>query len=126
MSSPVLPSIATTRDAHSTWWRRLVGFVRRPRHAADARVDCVVDPDGVVLLFRIAGRATPGTISEIDRRTAALDARHSVHLDLHDATLTSNSVVAELERLADRLERALVGVRIVGIDPDLPALDGGS
>lgn len=89
----------------------------------EARVDDVLDPDGSVLLVRVAGRTSLRTIDELDRRTATLDSRHSVHIDLHDATIPTAEVVSELERLADRLEQAMVRVRMVGVDPNHPAFD---
>lgn len=91
--------------------------------ADEASIDCVRDPDGAVLLFRVAGTATRHTVDAIDRQTASLDARHTVHVDLHDATIPTVGVIRELERLADRLERSMVRVRMVGVDPDHPALD---
>ena len=36
------------------------------------RMDYVVDPDGAVWVFRVAGRATLRTIGQIDRLTAQL------------------------------------------------------
>lgn len=91
--------------------------------ADEARVDYVLDPDGAVLLVRVAGRTTGRTVDEIGRRTASLDARHVVHVDLYDATIPTAGVIRELERLAERLEVAMVRVRMVGVDPDHPALD---
>lgn len=114
-------------------WNRLLHVLGRgarpssaappPPHVAGSRVDVVVDPDGVVLLFRLVGETTLRTVEELARRTASLDARHSVHLDLIDATIASRPVVHELECLADRLERAMVRVRMVGVDPNHPAVD---
>lgn len=118
-------------------WRRLLhvlGRVRIPSSRPDtealrsprvagSRVDLVVDPDGGVLLFRLVGETTLLTVKELDARTASLDARHSVHLDLIDATISSRRVVHELECLADRLERTMVRVRMVGVDPNHPAVD---
>jgi hypothetical protein len=86
------------------------------------RLDYVVDPDGVVWVFRIVGRATLRIVDEIDRLTGGLGARHTVHLDLFDADILSVTVMRELERLADRLEHSLVRVRMVGVDPNHPAL----
>lgn len=86
------------------------------------RLDYVVDPDGAVWVFRVAGRATLRIVDEIDRLTGELGDRHTVHLDLFDADILSVTVMRELERLADRLECSLVRVRMVGVDPNHPAL----
>lgn len=82
----------------------------------------VVDPDDAVWVFRVVGRATLRTVDEIDRLTSTLGGRHSVHVDLFDAVIPSGAVMRELERLADRLERSTVRVRVVGVDPNHPAL----
>lgn len=87
------------------------------------RMDYVVDPDGAVWVFRVAGRATLRTIGQIDRLTAPLGRLNTVHVDLFDAVIPSGAVMRELERLVDRLERAMVRVRVVGVDPNHPALD---
>lgn len=133
MPTPPVSSSGPDRAA-SRPWRRLFrwgrrgavvpseGQVRSPR-VADSRVDYVIDPDGAVFLFRIMGPASMRTVDELDRLTARLDARHHVHLDLFDATIPSVGVVRGLEMLADRLERAMVHVRMVGVDPNHPALD---
>ena len=73
-------------------------------------------------VFRIVGRATLPIVDEIDRLTTALGERHTVHVDLFDAEIPSAAVMRNLERLADRLERSLVRVRMVGVDPNHPAL----
>lgn len=86
------------------------------------RFEYLVDPDGAVWVFRIAGRATLRIVDEIDRLTEQLGERHTVHLDLFDADIRSITVMRELERLAERLERSLVRVRMVGVDPNHPAL----
>lgn len=103
--------------------RRTVGRLPSPSVVTDGHVDHVVDPDGAVMLFRVTGTPSVRTIGEIDRLTESLDARHAVHLDLHDATIPNTRIVRELERLTDRLERALVRVRVVGVDPNHPMLD---
>lgn len=87
-----------------------------------ARLDYVVDPDDAVWVFRVVGRASLRTVDEIDRLTVTLGSRHSVHVDLHDAEIPSGVVMRDLERLAERLERAMVRVRVVGVDPNHPAL----
>lgn len=86
------------------------------------RLEYVVDPDGAVWVFRLVGRASPRTVDEIGRLTAELGERHTVHVDLGDAAIPSVSVMRELERLTDRLEAAMVKVRVVGLDPNHPAL----
>lgn len=122
-------------DVRRPWWRRLASRLgaraagptsgeRSSRSVgADGRVDHVIDPEGTVLLVRVSGNATLRTIDEVARRTAPLDRRHTVHLDLHDAIIESVQVVHALERVADRLERQRVRIRMVGLDPHHPALD---
>lgn len=73
-------------------------------------------------VFRVAGPATLRTIAAIDRLTAPLGAVNTVHLDLFDAVIPSGAVMRQLERLVDRLERSMVRVRVVGVDPNHPAL----
>ena len=85
-------------------------------------LEYVVDPDGAVWVFRLVGRASPLIVDEISRLTAELGERHTVHVDLFDAAIPSVKVMRELERLADRLEAAMVKVRMVGLDPNHPAL----
>lgn len=94
--------------------------------ASDPVLEHVIDPDGTVWLFRISGQADLTVVDELDRLTASLDARHTVHLDLFDATIPSTGVVHRLERLADRLEQAMVRVRMVGVDPNHPAFDSST
>ena len=88
----------------------------------DASVSHIVDPDGGVVLFRVAGRASHRTVDLIDAVAGDLGPRSIVHLDLHDAVIPAGPVMRELERLADRLEHALVRVRMVGVDPNHPAI----
>ena len=88
----------------------------------DGHLDYVVDPDDAVWVFRVAGAATLHTIAKIDQLTAPLGAVNTVHLDLFDAVIPSGAVMRQLERLVDRLERAMVRVRVVGVDPNHPAL----
>lgn len=122
------PNPSPRDAAASPRWRRVLARLgvdtRRSRSVVSAgRVDHVIDPDGTVLLFRVSGAVAPCTIDEIARRTVSLDARHTVHLDLHDACIPSVQVVDALERLADRLERSRVRIRMVGLDPNHPAID---
>lgn len=86
------------------------------------RLEYVVDPDGAVWVFRIVGRATQRIVDELDALTIELGGGHTVHVDLVDAEIPSVVVMRDLERLADRLEAALVKVRMVGVDPNHPAL----
>jgi hypothetical protein len=94
-----------------------------PPPPREAVVDHVVDPDGAVWIVRVSGPATHRTVDEIDRITGTAPPRSTVHLDLFDASIPSGPVMQELARLADRLEYALVRVRMVGLDPHHPAID---
>lgn len=87
-----------------------------------ATVDHIVDPDGRMRLVRITGCATHRTIDDVDAITGALPPRSGVHLDLVDARIASVSVMRDLERLADRLEQAGMQIKVVGVDPNHPAL----
>ena len=83
----------------------------------------VVDPDGAVVLFHVSGRASHHTVDQIDAVAGDLRPHSIVHLDLSDAEIPAGPVMRELERLADRLEYSLVRVRMVGVDPNHPAIE---
>lgn len=88
-----------------------------------ATVDHIVDPDGSGMrVIRVAGCTSHRTVDDIDAITGPLPPHCSVHLDLIDAEIDSISVMREFERLVDQLERALTHVRVVGVDPNHPAL----
>lgn len=93
-----------------------------PRPEPLATVDQVIDPDGAVQLVRVYGVTSRHTVDTVDAITATLGPHHTLHLDLIDAEITSEHTMRDFERLADRLEQAMVHVRVVGVDPDHPAL----
>ena len=87
-----------------------------------ADIQHVIDPDCDIWLVRVVGDTDGATMNELERLLDGLQARQTLHLDLHDARITSSKPMQELERLTDRLERSRIRVRITGLDPDHPLL----
>lgn len=92
-------------------------------HPECARVTHVEDPDGAGVIVRVVGRCDQHTVDRIDELTFRLEPHSNLHLDLWDAAIPLGPVMHELGLLADRLEQALVRVRMTGLDPHQPAIE---
>jgi hypothetical protein len=90
----------------------------RPRVA----IEHVDDPDTPMRLIRAVGPLGPGSIDRLLGSWAHLTAPHAVHVDLADAWITDVRTMRRLEAEFDHLERRHIEVRVVGIDPQHPAL----
>ena len=90
--------------------------------ATGVTVGVVDDPVHPVRLVRAAGVLDPVTIERVVSAWEHVTAPYLVHLDVQDARIVDATTMSRLERAVDHLERRRIDVRIVGIDPDHPAL----
>jgi anti-anti-sigma regulatory factor len=110
------------------WRRRVAHAIARsgdPRRGAPAApVAAVVridDPDVPLTLVRISGRLDPATVSLLRRSVSGYGAGHLIHLDLVRTPIWGRSTLEHLEALLDELELRRIAVRVVGLDPRVPA-----
>lgn len=87
-------------------------------------VDRVDDPTGHVRLVRVIGAVDTSCLSLVFDTWSDVTTSWTLHLDLHDAVIVGDVAMQTLERALDHLERRGIGVRIVGIDPQHPAIAG--
>jgi hypothetical protein len=85
-------------------------------------VTYVDDPFVPIRLVRARGHVGPRSIERLFEAFADLHAPHHLHLDVGDALIDDPATMARLEAALDRLELLRIDVRIVGIDPQHPAL----
>ena len=96
----------------------LVGY--GPRGAAS--VTFVDDPSRPVRLVRAVGLLDDRSIERLLGSWVDVTAPHHVHVDVQDACIADVSTMARLESALDHLERRRIEVRIVGLDPQHPAI----
>jgi hypothetical protein len=82
----------------------------------------VDDPFVPVRLVRARGHVGPTSIDRLFEAFADLRAPHHLHLDVGDARIADPATMERLGAALDRLERLRIDVRIVGLDPQHPAL----
>lgn len=75
-------------------------------------------------LVRVVGAVDTNCLSLVFDTWSDVTASCTVHLDLHDAAIMGDVTMQTLERALDHLERQGICVRIVGIDPQHPAIAG--
>jgi hypothetical protein len=82
----------------------------------------VDDPFEPVRLVWARGHVGPTSIERLFETFADLNPPHHLHLDVRDARIDDPATMDRLGEALDRLERLRIEVRIVGIDPQHPAL----
>lgn len=82
----------------------------------------VDDPYVPIRLVRASGHIGVASIDRLFKTFDGLKAPHHLHLDVRDANIADAATMARLEAAMDRLERLKIDVRLVGIDPQHPAL----
>ena len=92
------------------------------RHAPPLAVLRVDDPDGRRRIRALRGLVPDCACDELAAHVHDLAAGDQVHLELTDAIIVGTTTMARLGVIADRLEARGVDVRIVGVDPDHPAI----
>ncbi len=99
------------------------GAGRRPHSRALCEtVSRVDDPDGQVRILAVRGLVGDVGVGELIRHVADIAPGQQVHFELTDAIISGRATMRRLGVLADRLEARGVVVRVVGVDPDHPAL----
>jgi hypothetical protein len=127
------PTFSTLRARATRAWKRFhpatehaVSNLDIPRSVTTAEpsigLTCVLDPEDTGTLIGVRGVLTAGAVAELHAETEGLRPGSLAHLDLTDTTIPVGPLMGMLEALADSLEARHVRVRIVGIDPDHPAL----
>lgn len=102
--------------------RWLIGAVAAAEVSSALAVDCVDDPVQPIRLVRAVGTIDPMSIHQIVRSWEHVTPPFLVHLDIRDARITDALTMSRLETALDRLELRHIDVRIVGIDPQHPAI----
>lgn len=118
--------------------RRLARFslsvtrVSSTTHVADARgrhpaaqsvaIQVIDDPEGTVRLVGVHGTVTPRNAHQLLSVSHGLGDRLGLHVDLSRASIPTVEALQHLEAAIDELERRGYKLRIVGVDPALPAL----
>jgi hypothetical protein len=93
-----------------------------PSTSGTTVVTYVDDPTGPIRLVHASGRLGPETISMLLRTWDHLSAPHQLHVDVTDAYIADIDTMHRIESALDRLELQRIDVRIVGIDPQHPAI----
>lgn len=101
--------------------RRLVQFlVGADRQRAT--ITFVNDPTRPFRLVHAVGVLDGRSIHELLGSLGDVPAPHQIHLDVQDACIADATTMSRLESALDRLERRRVEVRVVGLDPQHPAI----
>lgn len=115
--TPTHPAPGSLGRAVRWFARALVGFDR-----SRANVTYVDDPARPVRLVRAVGVLDHRSIALLLGSWDDVTAPHHVHVDVQDACIADAATMARLETALDGLERRRIDVRIVGIDPQHPAI----
>lgn len=83
------------------------------------RVD---DPDGGLRILAVRGVVPSDAFDELAAHVGDLTPGDHLHVELTDAIIVGVDTMARLAVIADRLEARGIAVRIVGVDPDHPAI----
>lgn len=93
-----------------------------PRPLDRAHVNIVNDPDGPMRLIGVFGCLDIPTVKALAEAIDDTADMTIVHIDL-SATLTiPEHTIHVIEAVLDRAERRGIRLRVVGLDPDLPAI----
>lgn len=106
--------------------RRHGTFIQQPHvtpNTPRGRVECVPDPHGRLRLLLVRGDLTASLRQELASCFDSIPAGSAVHLDVSAAHLPSSVAVFDLTAMIDELEDRRVSVRVVGLDPRLPATE---
>jgi hypothetical protein len=85
-------------------------------------VDLVDDPDGTIRLVGVNDTITVANAHRLLDAADGVDRRVTLHLDFSQASIPTNEALWRLEASIDELERRGYGLRVVGVDPEHPAL----
>lgn len=109
--------------------RRLAGIRMRLDRAAvipasdpDTFVLVVDDPDGTMRLIAVDGPMHHDAVTQIDGAVSGIGPGTALHLDLNAVTTWPSETLTALEQVFDRVESSGARLRVIGIDPRLPAL----
>lgn len=89
---------------------------------APASVTYVDDPDGRVRLVALRGTLDCRLVDELWAAVADDWPVEVVHIDFSDAEIAPEAALECLEASFDRAERCGIRLRVVGLDPEHPAL----
>lgn len=114
-------AVAIARYVRSTSSRPVSGGVAMPvAPASDVAV--IDDPEGGVRLIGVRGQFNLACVAELaDAIDDGIDAE-LVHVDFTAADIAAEHAIESLEATFDRAERRGIRLRVVGLDPDHPAL----
>ncbi len=105
---------------------QIAGTPVATRHTAPnvnaLNVNAINDPNGNLRIIGARGAITAASFGTLLAAVDDLSDGFAVHLDLADAMFNDERTLRQLESMADDLELRGVDVRIVGIDPNHPAL----
>ncbi len=105
---------------------QIAGTSVAARHTAPnvitLNVNAIDDPNGNLRIIGARGVITAASFGSLLAAVDDLSDGFAVHIDLADATFNDGRALRQLESMADDLELRGVGIRIVGIDPNHPAL----
>ncbi len=85
-------------------------------------VTVVNDPDGLVRLIGVRGIVDARAAALLAATIDAIDDVNVIHIDLSAAEFVPERTIELIERAFDRAERRGLRLRVVGLDPELPAL----
>jgi len=85
-------------------------------------VTVVNDPDGVMRLIGVRGVVDARAAALLAATVDAIDDVSVIHIDLSAADFVPERTIELIERALDRAERRGLRLRVIGLDPDLPAL----
>jgi hypothetical protein len=121
-------AIRLARTATDTLERRTQPVDTDTPPRAVGRVDAgltlsvVDDPDGRMRLVGARGPIDALNVTTLLEVLEEFGDGLGLHLDLSDAVLAGAVAIRRIESMVDQLERQGVHVRIVGVDPEHPAL----
>ncbi len=112
----------TIRHTHPT--ERSNADVRTvgPPTSATPTFTMVDDPDGQVRLVGVRGVVDARAAALLAATIDAIDDVRALHIDLTAAEFVPERTIELIEQAFDRAERRGLRLRVVGLDPELPAL----
>ena len=105
--------------------RRLLGRQSRDPRAVvvpGLRIAVSSDPTSRIQLMGVCGVLDDDTIPSLEDAFAAVASHSVLHVDVTDLGVHSGPIVRRFESLIEQLERRHVRLRLVGLDPQHPAL----
>ena len=102
--------------------RRSVRPITSTPEAAPATITTIDDPDGAMRLIGVCGELDALAVARLEAVIDDTDDMSILHLDLTAARLVAPPSMHHVEAVLEGIERRGIRLRVVGLDPEHPAL----